>query len=54
MISVDGPIAVLAVEREKHWRIMAGIPDRAGAADLSLVKLPDDALMFPAPSAAEQ
>jgi integrase len=38
----------LLEEREKHQRIVAGIPDGAGV-DLSLVKLPDNALMFPAP-----
>jgi integrase len=43
----DELIAVLLAQREKHQRIVAGIPDRAGV-DLSLVKLPDDALMFPA------
>ena len=41
-------IAVLVAVREKHQRITAGIPDRAGEVDLSLVKLPDIALMFPA------
>ena len=33
-------------ERDKHLRIKAGVPDGAPV-DLSLVKLPDDALMFP-------
>jgi integrase len=42
---------LLVVERERYLRIQAGVP--AGAqVDLSLVKLPDDALMFPAPPAA--
>jgi integrase len=45
----DDLIAALVAQREKHQRIIAGIPDRAGDVDLSLVKLPDDALMFPAP-----
>jgi integrase len=43
----DELIAVLVTQREKHQRLFAGIPDNA-AVDLSLVKLPDDALMFPA------
>jgi integrase len=44
----DGLIQVLAAERERYLRIAAGVPD-AAAVDLSLVKLPDDALMFPSP-----
>ena len=47
----DDLIAVLIAVREKHQRLVAGIPDRAGDVDLSLVKLPDDALMFPTPPA---
>jgi integrase len=39
-------IALLVAEREKHLRIVAGVPDGAKV-DLSLVKLPTDALMFP-------
>jgi integrase len=47
----DDLIALLVAERDKHLRVKAGIP--AGVAvDLSLVKLPDDALMFPNPPAA--
>jgi integrase len=46
----DDLIAVLVAEREKHQRIIAGIPDGA-AVDLSLIKLPDDALIFPNPPA---
>jgi integrase len=42
----DELIALLLAERERHLRIMAGVPDGA-AVDLSLVKLPVDALMFP-------
>ena len=45
----DDLIALLLREREKHLRIEAGIPDRAGPVDLSLVSLPPDALMFPNP-----
>jgi hypothetical protein len=42
----DGLLALLHDEREKHLRIMAGVPDDV-AVDLSLVRLADDALMFP-------
>ena len=44
----DDLIALLCFEREKLLRVYAGVPDGA-AVDLSLIKLPDDALMFPAP-----
>jgi integrase len=46
----DDLIALLCSEREKHLRIHVGAPDGASV-DLSLVKLPDDALMFPNPPA---
>src|SRR5262249_980703 len=36
----------LLSERDKHLRLVAGVPDSA-TVDLSLVKLPPDALMFP-------
>jgi integrase len=49
----DGTVALLQAEREKHQRIMAGIPDGADV-DLSLVRLPDDALIFPASPAPGQ
>jgi integrase len=39
-------LALLFTERDKHLRIHAGVPDNV-AVDLSLVKLPPDALMFP-------
>ncbi|MET4113963.1 integrase [Bradyrhizobium sp. JR1.5] len=42
----DGTAALLTAEREKHQRVLAGIPDGA-VVDLSLVRLPDDALIFP-------
>jgi integrase len=42
----DDLIALLCGEREKLLRIKAGVPDGV-TVDLSLVKLPDDALMFP-------
>ena len=44
----DDLIALLMAERERYLRIMAGVPDGAPV-DLSLVKLPADALMFPRP-----
>ena len=46
-IQIDDPlIRVLLAEREKHLRIVAGIPDGV-TVDLGLIKLPDNALMFP-------
>jgi integrase len=44
-------LELLIAERGRYLRIKAGVPDGA-AVDLSLVKLPDDALMFPVPPAA--
>jgi integrase len=43
----DATVATLAAERELHQRLVAGIPDGVQV-DLSLVRLPDDALIFPA------
>jgi integrase len=46
-IQIDGAlIALLLAHREKHLRIAAGVPDDA-VVDLSLVKSPEGALMFP-------
>jgi integrase len=45
----DDLIALLIKERERHLRIAAGVPDGVDV-DLSLVKLPPGALMFPNPS----
>jgi integrase len=42
----DGLIGMLAHEREKHLRLVAGIGEGADV-DLSLIKLPDGALVFP-------
>jgi integrase len=42
----DGTFAMLLKEKEKHLRIRAGVPGGADV-DLSLVRLPDDALIFP-------
>jgi integrase len=42
----DSLIDLLMSEREKHRRLVAGVPDRT-TVNLSLVRLPDGALMFP-------
>jgi integrase len=48
-IKIDDDLAgILLTEREKHLRLIAGVPDGA-AVDLSLVRLPEGALMFPDP-----
>jgi integrase len=44
----DELISLLIAERESHLRIVAGVTDGA-AVDLSLVRLPPEALMFPNP-----
>jgi integrase len=44
----DDLVTLLCAERDKHLRIMAGVPDGA-TVDLSLIRLPSDALMFPNP-----
>jgi integrase len=47
-IAIDDELVnLLRAERDKHLRLMAGVPD--GAEVLVLVKLPDDALVFPKP-----
>jgi integrase len=48
----DDLVALLTAEREKHLRIMAGVSESA-AVDLSLVRLPEGALMFPSPAGAK-
>jgi integrase len=49
IISIDdGLIALLRRLRERHLRLLAGIPDGMDV-DLSLIKLPDGALIFPSP-----
>jgi integrase len=45
----DDLIALLSRGRERHLRLASGVPDVARV-DLSLVKLPDDALIFPSPA----
>jgi integrase len=48
-IQIDGDlVALLLAEREKHLRIKAGVP-KGAPVNLSLVKLPADALIFPSP-----
>lgn len=49
----DGTVALLVAERAKHQRLLAGVPDGADV-DLSLVRLPDDALIFPGSPPAGQ
>src|SRR5262245_30309716 len=49
----DGLLALLLIERERHLRIKAGVPDGAPV-DLSLVKLPEGALIFPNPPASDE
>jgi len=44
----DGSVSLLLQVRETHLRLRAGVPDGAQV-DLSLVRLPDDALIFPNP-----
>ncbi len=49
-IAIDGElVALLTTEREKYLRVKAGVPDTT-AVDLSLVRLPDEALIFPSPA----
>jgi integrase len=42
----DDLLALLVAERERHLRIAAGVPDGVQV-DLSLIKLPENALIFP-------
>lgn len=44
----DASIAILVKERDKLLRMQAGIAEGAGV-DLSLVRMPEDALIFPEP-----
>ena len=46
----DDLLALLLAERDKHLRMIAGVPDGV-TVDLGLVKLPEGALMFPNPPA---
>lgn len=48
-IAIDeGLASLLSAEYERYLRLAAGVADGA-VVDLSLVKLPDDALIFPSP-----
>jgi len=48
-IEIDaGLVTLLLGERERHLRLVAGVPDGVDV-NLSLIKLPPGALMFPAP-----
>jgi integrase len=48
-IAIDAALAgVLSAHRDKHLRLTAGVAD-GDPVDLSLVKLPDGALIFPSP-----
>jgi hypothetical protein len=52
-IAIDDALATLLIaEREKHLRIAAGVAD-GGSVDLSLIKLPEGALVFPSTAGAE-
>jgi integrase len=46
----NATISMLIAEKEKQLRVQAGVPDGADV-DLSLIKLPANALMFPTPPA---
>ena len=48
----DQLVGILRAAHEKNLRLIAGVPDGV-AVDLSLVKLPADALMFPSPIGSE-
>lgn len=44
----DATMTILLKERDRHLRMLAGVPDGVDV-DLSLVRLPADALIFPEP-----
>lgn len=45
----DNLVRLLRAERDAHARLIAGVPD-GSPVDLSLVRLPDDVLIFPSPA----
>jgi integrase len=45
----DSLVELLRAERDAHARLVAGVPDGAGV-NLGLVRLPDNALIFPSPA----
>ena len=49
----DALLALLLSLRDRHLRIAAGVPEGVQV-DLSLVRLPEGALMFPAPPQGQQ
>jgi integrase len=49
---IDDGLALLRTERDKHLRFVAGIADHVEV-DLSLVKLPNEALVFPSMEGAD-
>ena len=48
----DGLVELLSSESDRQRRLVAGVPDGV-TVDLSLVRLPDDALMFPGGSGTD-
>jgi integrase len=53
VIAIDDElVALLVAEREKHQRLVAGVPS-SSAIDFSLVRLPDRALIFPSPAGSK-
>ena len=51
---IDAGLAtLLAAHRERQQRLVAGIPDGVEDVDLSLVRLPDGALLFPGGAGAD-
>jgi integrase len=49
-VAIDnGLVELLRAERERHLRLVAGVPDGA-AADLRMIKLPTAALILPSPA----
>src|SRR5262249_43095775 len=49
----DDLVALLRAERDRYLRMIAGVSSGA-AVDLSLVKLPEGALIFPSPPAGDE
>ena len=47
-VAWEGSVSLLLQLRETHLRLCAGVPDGVEV-DLSLIRLPDDALIFPNP-----
>jgi integrase len=45
----DNLLGLLCAERDKHLRVLAGVPEESPV-DLSMVRLPHDSLIFPSPA----